>query len=140
MIDRYTLSKMGNIWSEKHKMEIMLKIEILACEAMCKLGAIPKKSMEKIKKKFDKFIDKFHFVERFTLRSDLTVEELKEKLKVILKDKVGILDGGLRFSDQFEGKIDDDKRVSSAQHIVVDTHNDTASVEDIEALLAQFGS
>jgi len=55
MIDRYTLSKMGNIWSEKHKMEIMLEIEVLACEALCKLGHIPKSSMEKIKKnaKFD---------------------------------------------------------------------------------------
>ena len=40
----------------------------------------------------------------------------------------------------FEGKIDDDKRVSSAQHIAGDTHNDTASVDDIEALLAQFGA
>jgi len=40
----------------------------------------------------------------------------------------------------FEGKIDDDKRVSSAQHIAGDTHNDVASTEDIEALLAQFGS
>ena len=39
----------------------------------------------------------------------------------------------------FEGKIDDDKRVSSAQHIVGDTHNDVASTDDIEALLAQFG-
>ncbi len=55
MIDRYTLSKMGNIWSEKHKFEIMLQIEVFACEAMCKLGQIPKKSLEKIKKsaKFD---------------------------------------------------------------------------------------
>jgi adenylosuccinate lyase len=55
MIERYTLSKMGNIWSEKHKMELMLKIEILACEAMTKLGLIPKTSMEKIRKnaKFD---------------------------------------------------------------------------------------
>lgn len=55
MIERYTLSKMGGIWSEKHKMEIMLKIEILTCEAMCKLGHIPKQAMEKIKKnaKFD---------------------------------------------------------------------------------------
>ena len=50
MIERYTLSKMGNIWSEKHKMEIMLKIEILACEAMTKLGLIPKPAMEKIRK------------------------------------------------------------------------------------------
>ncbi len=55
MIDRYTLSKMGNIWSEQHKMEIMLKIEILACEAMTKIGLIPKEALEKIKKnaKFD---------------------------------------------------------------------------------------
>jgi len=55
MIERYTLSKMGNIWSDKHKFEIMLKIEVLTCEAMCKLGHIPKKSLEKIKKnaKFD---------------------------------------------------------------------------------------
>lgn len=55
MIERYTLSKMGNIWSEKHKMEIMLKIEVLACEGMCKLGHIPKPALEKIKKnaKFD---------------------------------------------------------------------------------------
>ena len=49
------MSKMGDVWSEKRKMEIMLKIEVLACEAMCKLGHIPKKSLEKIKKnaKFD---------------------------------------------------------------------------------------
>jgi chemotaxis regulatin CheY-phosphate phosphatase CheZ len=39
----------------------------------------------------------------------------------------------------FEGKIDDEKRVSSAQHIAGDTHNDLASNDDIEALLEQFG-
>ncbi len=55
MIDRYSLSKMTRIWSDEHKMEIMLKIEVLACEAMAKLGMIPKGAMEKIKKnaKFD---------------------------------------------------------------------------------------
>jgi len=40
----------------------------------------------------------------------------------------------------FEGKIDDSKRVSSAQHIAGDTHNDLASNDDIEALLSQFGN
>lgn len=40
----------------------------------------------------------------------------------------------------FEGKIEDEKRVSSAQHIAGDTHNDLASTDDIEALLAQFGN
>ena len=55
MIDRYTLSKMGSVWSDQRKMEIMLKIELLACEQMTKLGLIPKQAMEKIRKnaKFD---------------------------------------------------------------------------------------
>lgn len=39
----------------------------------------------------------------------------------------------------FEGKIDDEKRVSSATHIVGDTHNELASTDDIEELLEQFG-
>jgi len=39
----------------------------------------------------------------------------------------------------FEGRIEDEKRVSSAQHIVGDTHNELASTDDIEALLEQFG-
>ena len=39
----------------------------------------------------------------------------------------------------FEGRIDDEKRVSSATHIAGDTHNDVASTDDIEALLEQFG-
>jgi hypothetical protein len=38
----------------------------------------------------------------------------------------------------FEGRIDDEKRVSSATHIAGDTHNELASNEDIEALLASF--
>jgi len=42
-------------------------------------------------------------------------------------------------STLFEGKIEDEKRVASATHIVGDTHNDVASTDDIEALLEQFG-
>lgn len=40
----------------------------------------------------------------------------------------------------FEGRIDDDKRVSSAQHLPGDKSGDIASVDDIEALLEQFGA
>ena len=40
----------------------------------------------------------------------------------------------------FESKVDDADRVSSAQHIAGDTHNDVASTDDIEALLEQFGN
>jgi len=43
-------------------------------------------------------------------------------------------------STLFEGRIDDEKRVSSAKHIEGDTGNDVASTDDIEALLEQFGN
>lgn len=66
MIDRYTLSKMGNIWSEKHKMEIMLQIEVLACEAMGKLGLVPKKALERIKKNAQFNIDEVRKLEEKT--------------------------------------------------------------------------
>lgn len=39
----------------------------------------------------------------------------------------------------FEGKVADEKRVSSAKHIAGDSTGDLASADDIEALLAQFG-
>ncbi len=39
----------------------------------------------------------------------------------------------------FEGKIEDDKRVSSAKHIHGDENNDVADDDDIEALIAAFG-
>ncbi|WP_297442955.1 chemotaxis protein [Sulfurimonas sp.] len=42
-------------------------------------------------------------------------------------------------STLFEGKIEDEKRVSSAKHIVGDTSTDVASTDDIEALLEKFG-
>lgn len=40
----------------------------------------------------------------------------------------------------FEGKIDDEKRVSSAKHIAGDDNDDLAHEDDIEALIASFGN
>ncbi len=66
MIDRYTLSKMGAVWSEQHKMDIMLKIEILTCEAMQKLGMIPKDALEKIRKNAKYDLDEVKRIEERT--------------------------------------------------------------------------
>ena len=41
MIDRYTKPEMAAIWSEQRKAAIMLEVELLACEAMEKLGTVP---------------------------------------------------------------------------------------------------
>ena len=51
VIDRYSRPEMGNIWSEEHKFQIWLEIELLACEAMAELGQIPKRDAAEIRKR-----------------------------------------------------------------------------------------
>ncbi|HYA13398.1 MAG TPA: adenylosuccinate lyase [Syntrophales bacterium] len=51
MIPRYSREKMSAIWSPENRYQKWLDIEILACEAMAKLGEIPKKSLNNIAKK-----------------------------------------------------------------------------------------
>lgn len=51
MIPRYSRKELSKIWSDENKFKIWLDIEILACEAHCKLGNIPEKALKNIKKK-----------------------------------------------------------------------------------------
>ena len=51
MIERYTLPEMGKIWKDEFKFNTWLKIEILACEARCELGEVPKADLDEIKNK-----------------------------------------------------------------------------------------
>ena len=41
MIERYTHPEMGHIWTLEKEFRTMLQVEILACEAMNKLGIVP---------------------------------------------------------------------------------------------------
>ena len=45
MIGRYTGREMGAIWSDENRFRTWLQIEILGCEAMNKLGMVPKLSL-----------------------------------------------------------------------------------------------
>lgn len=51
MIERYTLPKMGNIWSDENRFRIWLRVEILACEALANIGKVPKEDLKIIKEK-----------------------------------------------------------------------------------------
>jgi len=51
MIPRYTRKEIGKIWEDENRFAIWLKIEILACEAMHKLGLVPAADLTRIKKK-----------------------------------------------------------------------------------------
>ncbi len=48
MIERYSLPRMSAIWSEENRFKKMLDVELFACEALAKLGSIPKKSLFQI--------------------------------------------------------------------------------------------
>jgi adenylosuccinate lyase len=49
MILRYTRPEMGTIWSDENRFAVWLKIELLACEAMNKLGVVPVADLKRIK-------------------------------------------------------------------------------------------
>ncbi len=50
MIERYSLPEMKRIWSDEHKFELWLKVEIAVCDAWCEIGKIPLEDMERIRK------------------------------------------------------------------------------------------
>jgi adenylosuccinate lyase len=51
MIERYTRPRMGAIWSEQHKFDTWLRIELLACQAQHRLGRIPDGDLKAIEEK-----------------------------------------------------------------------------------------
>ncbi len=50
MIERYSPPAMRAVWSDQHKFELWLRIEILACEAWAALDRIPASALPKIRK------------------------------------------------------------------------------------------
>lgn len=51
MIERYSLPRMSAIWSEESRFSKMLDVELFACEALAKKGAIPKAALFQIQKR-----------------------------------------------------------------------------------------
>jgi adenylosuccinate lyase len=72
MIPRYTLPRMGKVWSEVNKFQKWLDVEIAVCEAWAQLGKIPKEAVEKIKER--------------TYIDEKVVERIKEIEKVYKHD------------------------------------------------------
>ncbi len=49
MIERYSPPAIRAVWSDQHRLELWLRIEILACEAWATLGRIPSSALPKIR-------------------------------------------------------------------------------------------
>ena len=66
MIPRYSREIMTRIWSPENKYQKWLNVEILACEAMARLGKIPKKSLKNIKEKVSINVGRIDEIEKIT--------------------------------------------------------------------------
>ena len=66
MIERYSLPRMSDIWSEENRFKKMLDVELFACEALTKLGKIPKNSLFQIQKRARFDVDRIKEIEAET--------------------------------------------------------------------------
>jgi adenylosuccinate lyase len=70
MIQRYSRPAMREIWSEQRKLEIWLRIELLATEALCAAGLVPRKDFARIKNRAAFDLERCKELER-TLNHDV---------------------------------------------------------------------
>lgn len=66
MIPRYTRKRLQEIWSDENRYRKWLDVEIAACEAWAKLGKIPKKSLETIRRKAGFSVERIDEIEAAT--------------------------------------------------------------------------
>jgi adenylosuccinate lyase len=70
MIQRYSRPEMREIWSEQRKLELWLKIELLASEALCAARLVPKKDLAQMRAKAAFSLERCKELER-TLNHDV---------------------------------------------------------------------
>src|SRR5208283_3670709 len=70
MIQRYSRPAMREIWSEQRKLETWLQIELLASEALCADGLVPRKEFKQIKTRAAFSLERCKELER-TLNHDV---------------------------------------------------------------------
>ncbi|EKV56370.1 adenylosuccinate lyase [Brachyspira hampsonii 30446] len=66
MIKRYTRKEMGELWSLQNEFQVMLDVEIAACEAMAEIGEIPHEAVKNIKEKATFTVERIAEIEKET--------------------------------------------------------------------------
>jgi adenylosuccinate lyase len=75
LIERYTRPEMGAVWSERHKLETWLAVELAAVDALAEEGVVPEEDAAKIRD-----------------RASFTVEAVKEREQVTDHDVAAFVD------------------------------------------------
>ncbi|MBN1350658.1 adenylosuccinate lyase [candidate division KSB1 bacterium] len=137
MIERYTLPKMGALWSDEHKFRTWLEVEILACEAQAESGEIPRDAVKIIREKADFDVPRILEIEK-TVKHDViafltnVAEYVGEEARYIHKGMTSsdLLDTTLAILMRQAGLIliDDIKQLRSALKKRALEHKHTACI------------
>jgi adenylosuccinate lyase len=66
MIKRYTLPKMGALWSEATKFQKWLEVEIAVCEVHAEMGTIPRDALDEIRSRAKFSVERINEIEETT--------------------------------------------------------------------------
>ena len=147
MIDRYSREEMKKIWDLNSKFDYYLKVEIAVCEAYTKLGRIPKKDLEEIKKRAKFNIERIDEIER-EVRHDVIAfltcvnESLGENLARhmhIGMTSSDVIDTAFALQIQDSGKIikkDLDETIKSLKELAK-KHKDTICIGRSHGVIAE---
>ena len=147
MIDRYSREEMKKIWDLNSKFDYYLKVEIAVCEAYTKLGRIPKKDLEEIKKRVRFNIERIDEIER-EVRHDVIAfltcvnESLGENLARhmhIGMTSSDVIDTAFALQIQDSGKIikkDLDETIKSLKELAK-KHKDTICIGRSHGVIAE---
>lgn len=96
MIPRYSAPEMEKIWTDESKFQKMLEVEILACEAMAKIGKIPANAVARIKRKAKINIKRIREIENTTHHD---VIAFLTQLEEVIGEEAKYIHFGLTSSD-----------------------------------------
>jgi len=66
MIERYTLSRMGAIWTQRRKYEAWLEVELAVCEVLEEVRKVPKGTAAHVRRKVTIDLDRIDAIEKVT--------------------------------------------------------------------------
>ncbi len=147
MIDRYSREEMKKIWDLNSKFDYYLKVEIAVCEAYSKMGKIPRKDLDEIKKRAKFTIERIDEIERevrhdviafLTCVNESLGEDLARHMHVGMTSS-DVIDTAFALQIQDSGKIikkDLDETIKSLKELAK-KHKDTICIGRSHGIIAE---
>ncbi|HXV18879.1 MAG TPA: lyase family protein, partial [Candidatus Omnitrophota bacterium] len=123
---------MGRIWTEENRFQVMLDVEVAACQAMAALNLIPASAARKIKQKASFKISQIHDFEKVT-KHDVTA--FLKSVGLSVGPEARFIHKGLTSSDVLDTALS--LQIRQSLDILIETTNELVVVLRKKALQYQ---